>query len=116
MEEWDENYQLATLRVGANAIRVPHPRLSVGQRLRLRILARDVILALDRRDDTSALNHVPVRVLEEAPAGGGAHVMVRLDAQGMPLLARVTRISRDRLGVAPGVGMWAQFKATAVFA
>ncbi|GIZ51340.1 molybdenum ABC transporter ATP-binding protein [Noviherbaspirillum aridicola] len=116
VEDWDADYQLATLRVGANAIRVPHPRLSVGQRLRLRILARDVILALDRRDDTSALNHVPVRVLEEAPAGGSAHVMVRLDAQGMPLLARVTRISRDRLGVAPGVGMWAQFKATAVFA
>lgn len=110
------DYQLAVLRAGANRIRVPHSRLAAGQRLRLRILARDVILALERRDDTSALNHVPVRVLEEAPAAGGAHVLVRLDAEGMPLLARITRISRDRLGVAPGARMWAQFKATAVFA
>lgn len=116
VEEWDAHYQLATLRVGANLIRVPHPRLSRGQRLRLRILARDVILALERQLDSSALNAVPVRVLEEAPGGRGAHVLVRLDGQGMPLLALITRASRDRLEIVSGAYVWAQFKATAIYA
>jgi len=114
VEDWDAGYQLAALRVGGNLIRVPHARLQPGTRLRLRILARDVILALGRRDDTSALNHVAADVLEECALASGAHVPVKLDAGGMPLLARITRISRDRLGLKPGVRLWTQFKATAV--
>jgi len=43
-----------------------------------------------------------------------AHVLVRLDAGGTPLLARITRRSADQLGIAPGLPLWAQIKAVAL--
>ncbi|MEO7580059.1 MAG: TOBE domain-containing protein, partial [Massilia sp.] len=36
------------------------------------------------------------------------------DAAGTPLLARITRRARDRLGLAPGMTLWAQVKAVAL--
>ncbi|WP_195827759.1 TOBE domain-containing protein, partial [Bordetella pertussis] len=57
-----------------------------------------------------------VRVLEMAPAANPAHVMVRLDADGTPLLARITRYSRDRLALAPEMQAWAQIKAVSLLA
>jgi len=41
-------------------------------------------------------------------------VLVRLDAGGTPLLARITRRSADQLGLAPGLPLWAQIKAVAL--
>jgi molybdate transport system ATP-binding protein len=84
--------------------------------VRLRILARDVSVALAAHDDMSVLNQLPAEVMAEAPSKNNAHVILRLQAEGMPLLARVTRQSRDRLGILPGKRVWAQFKATAVLA
>lgn len=40
----------------------------------------------------------------------------RLDAEGSPLLARITRYSRDHLHLHPGQRLWAQIKAVAVLA
>ncbi|WP_167547600.1 TOBE domain-containing protein, partial [Bordetella pertussis] len=64
----------------------------------------------------SILNVLAVRVLEMAPAANPAHVMVRLDADGTPLLARITRYSRDRLALAPEMQAWAQIKAVSLLA
>ncbi|MEZ5577927.1 MAG: TOBE domain-containing protein, partial [Candidatus Competibacteraceae bacterium] len=49
-----------------------------------------------------------------ADADTPAHVLVRLDAGGTPLIARITRFSLDHLGVTPGKSMWAQIKAVAL--
>jgi len=43
-------------------------------------------------------------------------VLIRLDAAGTPLLARITRYSRDQLSIHPGQTLWAQIKAVAVLA
>jgi molybdate transport system ATP-binding protein len=37
-----------------------------------------------------------------------------MDVGGTPLLARITRRSRDRLGIAAGLAVWAQIKAVAL--
>jgi molybdate transport system ATP-binding protein len=55
-------------------------------------------------------------VISELGADNAAHVLIRLDAGGTPLLARITRYSRDQLGVHPGQPLWAQIKAVAVLA
>jgi molybdate transport system ATP-binding protein len=60
------------------------------------------------------LNILPVTVQGSTPADNPAHVMVRLDADGTPLLARVTRYSHDRLEVTPGLRLWAQIKAVSL--
>ena len=40
----------------------------------------------------------------------------RFRARGTPLLARITRYSRDHLAIHPGQQLWAQIKAVAVLA
>ncbi|CPQ41960.1 molybdenum transport ATP-binding protein [Bordetella pertussis] len=63
--------------------------------------ARDVSLALQQPREGSILNVLAVRVL---------------DADGTPLLARITRYSRDRLALAPEMQAWAQIKAVSLLA
>ena len=49
-----------------------------------------------------------------APAPTPGHVLVRLNAGGAPLLARVTQRSARALNLAPGMTVFAQIKAVAL--
>ncbi|WP_370154462.1 molybdenum ABC transporter ATP-binding protein [Ferrovibrio sp.] len=113
----DGDYGLTLLRTPAGPVRVPHLDHAPGSRLRLRIRARDITLALGPPGDTSALNVLPGMIAAIGGAGrgpGDAMVDLRLDFGGAALLARVTRLSVDRLGLAPGVAVYAMVKAVAV--
>jgi molybdate transport system ATP-binding protein len=112
----DPAYGLVRLDFPGGSVHVAHAAEPAGRRLRFQIKARDVSLALEKPRDTSILNLVPAAVVVVAETAGEAHVLVRLDAGGTPLVARITRLSRDRLKLAPGVAVWAQIKAVAVLA
>ncbi|MGE8146240.1 molybdenum ABC transporter ATP-binding protein [Pseudomonas frederiksbergensis] len=115
---YDSAYQLLTLQLpnsGLN-LRVPHSPMTEGQTLRCKVQARDVSLSLQSIEQSSILNRLPVTVISELGADNAAHVLIRLDAGGTPLLARITRYSRDQLGIHPGQALWAQIKAVAVLA
>lgn len=114
----DADYQLLTLQLPDTTlnIRVAHSPMAVGQTLRCKVQARDVSLSLQSVEQSSILNRLPVTVISEMGADNAAHVLIRLDASGTPLLARITRYSRDQLGVHPGQQLWAQIKAVAVLA
>ncbi|WP_353740781.1 molybdenum ABC transporter ATP-binding protein [Pseudomonas fluorescens] len=115
---YDAGYQLLSLQLPDTNldIRVPHTPMDVGQALRCKVQARDVSLSLDNAGHSSILNRLPVTVVSEMNADNAAHVLIRLDAAGTPLLARITRYSRDQLNVHPGQPLWAQIKAVAVLA
>ena len=115
---YDAGYQLLSLQLPDTNldIRVPHTPMDVGQALRCKVQARDVSLSLDNAGHSSILNRLPVTVVSEMNADNAAHVLIRLDAAGTPLLARITRYSRDQLNVHPGQQLWAQIKAVAVLA
>jgi molybdate transport system ATP-binding protein len=115
---YDEHYQLLTLQLPDSPlqVRVAHAPLAVGKPLRIKVQARDVSLSLYGQEPSSILNRLPVTVTQETPADNSAHVLVRLDAGGTPLLARITRFSRDQLQLQPGLRLWAQIKAVAVLA
>ena len=51
-----------------------------------------------------------------APTDNPAHLLVKLEVAGNPLLARVTRYSAEQLGLHVGQGVWAQVKSVAVLA
>src|SRR5690606_37434558 len=91
-----------------------HDGLPAGHAARLAIKARDVSVALERPQGSSIVNVIPVRVLDMAPADNPDHILVRLDADGTALLARITRYSRDQLKLAPGMPAWALIKAVSV--
>jgi molybdate transport system ATP-binding protein len=115
---FDAAYHLVTVRLPRSdlCIRVAHSPLEPGKPLRFKVQARDVSLNLAPDDQSSILNRLPVTVVEEVPADNAAHVLVRLDAQGTPLLARITRYSRDQLSLHPGQRLWAQIKSVALLA
>jgi molybdate transport system ATP-binding protein len=115
---YDAQYQLLSLQLPATEmnIRVTHEPMTVGQALRCKVHARDISLALNNDASSSILNRLPVTVVSEQAADNAAHVLIRLDAGGTPLLARITRYSRDHLAIHPGQQLWAQIKAVAVLA
>ena len=53
-------------------------------------------------------------VVAAQDTANAAQLLVRLDAGGTPLLARITRRSWHALRLAPGTRVWAQIKAVAL--
>lgn len=103
---------LTRLTVGDGLVYLPQLDLSPGAGLRLRIMARDVMIALERPQNVSALNMLPAIVTDLREVGGG--VLVRLDCGGNALLAHVTGRSARQLALAPGLRVHAVVKTVSV--
>ncbi|MBU2091165.1 MAG: molybdenum ABC transporter ATP-binding protein, partial [Alphaproteobacteria bacterium] len=112
IEGQEEAYGLTVLRAAGGVLRVPRIDLAVGTPVRIRIRARDVMLALEKPVGISALNILPATVTE-LRSGDGPIVDVRLDCGGDALLARVTRRSVEVLGLRPGLALYAVVKSVA---
>jgi molybdate transport system ATP-binding protein len=110
--EHDVRFGLTTLRTAAGDLRVPYIDMRLGARLRVRIRARDVMIALEPPRGLSALNILPGTVVEIGEAEG-ASVEMRLDCGGEALIARLTRRSVEALGLAPGRQVYAVIKSIA---
>lgn len=92
---------------------VPAP----GERVRVRVLARDVSVALSRAPDSSIVNILPARIVS-LREGGADTVTLRLALEGgtAHLLARITRRSCVHLGLQVGTPVFAQVKGAALMA
>jgi molybdate transport system ATP-binding protein len=110
--EHDLRFGLTTLRVAAGDLRVPYTGLRLGETLRVRIRARDVMIGLEPPHGLSALNVLPGTVAEIGRADGPI-VEIRLDCAGEPLIARLTRRSVEMLGLEPGRQVYAVIKSIA---
>ena len=113
LEGQDEAFSLSVLRSAGGLWRVPRIDAAPGTRMRARVRARDVMLALDRPGRISALNVLAATVRAVTVAPDAADALVELDAGGDRLLARVTRATVASLALAPGVSLWAVVKAVA---
>ena len=109
----DENFHLTRLGFAGGELTVGWIDLPVGERVRIRIHAKDVSLALDLPGPTSILNVLPVTVTEMAAHGRG-RMIVKLDLGGVPLLARITQKSQANLDLKPGMQIYAQIKSVAL--
>jgi molybdate transport system ATP-binding protein len=108
----DLQFGLTTLTAAAGELRVPRLDLPVGTALRVRIRARDVMIALRPPEGLSALNVLPGTVAE-ITSGDGPIVQMRLDCAGQMLVARLTRRSVDTLGLGLGLKVHAVIKSIA---
>ena len=97
------------LSAGGVPLFLPTIRAASGDRLRLRITAQDVMLALGRPEGLSALNMLPGTV--ESVAETGDTVLVRLETPAGPVLSRITRRSAAQLDVRPGARLTAVIKS-----
>lgn len=114
VEAHDAAYGLSAVRfAGKQRLYVPELKLKPGERIRVRIRSRDVALSSERHADSSYLNVLPATVTEIASPDGDPQIDVRLDA-GVPILARITRKSRDAMKLEPGKQVFALIKSVAI--
>jgi len=114
--EQRDAHGLLTLQSPMGTLYAHGPAHAPGDRLRVRIHARDVSLALSHHSDTSMLNILPVTVLAIRDGAGG-QALIELSAGNQPqqrLLAKISYASVARLNIAPGLALWAQIKAVAL--
>ena len=105
--------ELTELSVSGGWLWVPEVEAPAGTQLRLRIRARDVILAREPPVGLSALNCLPATVVEIGPLDQPI-VDVKLVSGGDFILARITRRSLRLLELAPGRPIHAVLKSIAV--
>jgi molybdate transport system ATP-binding protein len=109
----DEAHRLTRVDLGRHVLVLPRLALAAGAAVRVRVRARDVILAVAPPEGLSVQNVLP-GVVTEIVEEPGSHAEVKLDAAGIALLARVTRDSVHRLGLAPGRPVFALVKSVAI--
>jgi molybdate transport system ATP-binding protein len=109
----DARWGLTELAGAFGKLTVPRLPTPVGTPLRVRIRARDVILAASPPTGISALNVLAGRVEAVVPIENAAlEVQLRLGDER--LLARVTRRSGATLGLVPGREIFAVIKTVAI--
>ncbi|GAB3403538.1 molybdenum ABC transporter ATP-binding protein [Massilia agilis] len=109
-----EEDELSRLTFDGGSLYVARRREALGSRLRCRIHARDVSLALERPRATSIVNVLPALVTATAATDTPGHALVQMRIGSAPLLARITERSRRELGIVPGMQVWAQVKGVAL--
>ena len=112
--ERDATWHLARVGFAGGELSVRDEGLPVGREVRLRVLARDVSLALAEPRQTSIQNLLPAVVDAIAPDAHASQVLVRLRCGESLLLARITRRACEALGLCPGLPVWAQVKSAAL--
>ena len=116
--ERDEKWQLARVAFAGgstgNSVWARDSGHALGSRVRVRILARDVSVALTQPQDSSMLNTLAAEVVEIADEAHPALALVRLKVDDSILIARLTRRSAAGLGLKPGMQLFAQIKAVAL--
>ncbi len=96
-------------------LRIPDPGgLYTSGLQRLRIRARDVILAVDNPRGISVVNHLPVVIEAAHPGPRGESLVVTRLANGQAVLAHITTASLKRLRLAPGSMAIALIKSLAL--
>ena len=109
----DLEHGLARLRFDGGELYAPDVESLAGERLRVRIRARDVSLALSRPHDASFLN-VLAGTVREIGGGQAASVDVAVAVGSAIVVARITRKSVGVLGLAPGKQVYALVKSVAI--
>ena len=112
--ERDLAWHLARVEFAGGSLWVRDGGQAIGTPVRIRILARDVSIALAPVSGTSIQNCLPATVGDMAEDGHPALSLLRLAVGPSPLLARLTRRSAVGLGLMPGMAVWAQIKAVAL--
>jgi molybdate transport system ATP-binding protein len=112
--EFNEQYELTLVQIEGGTLWLPS-KISQTNKIRIRILAQDVSLAKFRADASSILNILPATVESFAPLNNSKiNVVLRLENNGVQLLARITRKSWDHLDLKIGTSLFAQVKSVAL--
>jgi len=112
--ERDARWHLSRVAFDGGSLWLRDSGLPLGHQVRLRVLARDVSMAVEEPHGTSIQNHLPCIIESSAPDVHPSQVLVRVKVGASTLVARITGRSFDALGLQPGKSAWLQVKSVAV--
>jgi molybdate transport system ATP-binding protein len=111
---------LTRVRVGNGEMKVEAARLAAGTRMRVQLLARDVIVSTRMPQYLSVRNSLQgvVTAIDDdgsgRPGNAGSDLISIDIGAGAAILARVTRAATRELGLAVGMPAWALVKAVSL--
>ncbi|HEX3395297.1 MAG TPA: molybdenum ABC transporter ATP-binding protein [Steroidobacteraceae bacterium] len=109
----DSSSGLTRVQVGLSELKVHCGAAGPGTKLRVQLLARDLIVA------TEAPRHLSVRNSLKGLVTSVAHDvedsdLITIDIGGILVIARVTKAATSELGLAPGKAVWALVKTASL--
>ncbi len=114
VQEIDAQWGLARVQAGEQSLWLRDTGLSVGRKVRLRVLARDVSVTTTEPQHTSIQNVLPGVVRALRPDAHPSQVLLQIEVGGVLLLARVTARACHALALQSGSAVWAQVKSVAL--
>lgn len=109
--EINDQDQTVGLRFGDCNVWVPGQSVVPGQKVRLRILARDVSLSLTAHDDTTIPNCLRGEIESIESDVHPSQALLRVRCGQEVLMSRIPRQSLAKLGMAAGSSVWCQIKS-----
>lgn len=116
IEERHPDWHLSRARFEGGHLWLRDAGDELGRPVRLRVLARDVSLAVAEPRGVSVQNVVAGTVESIVEGGHPSQAMVAVRCGGSRLLSRITVRAVHELALQPGVPVWAMIKAVAVVA
>lgn len=110
----DTDWNLARVEFTGGSLWVRDHGLSIGRRVRVRVLARDVSLAVDSPGKSSIQNILQGHVDAIAEDDHPGIVLVRVRVGNVVLLSRLTRRAAVSLNIVSGLTVWVQVKSVAL--
>jgi molybdate transport system ATP-binding protein len=112
----DAQWHLSRVDFNGGCIWMRDAGLPVGKAVRIRILARDVSLAISEPTNTSIQNQLRGSIQSITSDQHPSQVMVVLKCGAEEVLARVTNRAVNELALQVGMPVWAQVKSVALVA
>lgn len=111
----DGKYGLACVELGTgDELWISAEGLTQGAEIRVKVFARDVVLANTSDRESSIQNAIACTVKSIEAEKDPSQVLVDMTCGADRLMARLTRRAADSLGLAPGKSVWAQVKTAAL--
>ncbi len=110
VQDIDADAGLARIAVGHGQLNVDATALRIGQRVRLQLLARDLILSLHAPQGLSVRNGLAGVITRMTPDERHA-TLVAVDVGGVELIARITTPAAVELNLQAGMPLWVLIKA-----
>jgi len=104
---------LTRVQVGAGELNVQAAQAVIGAKLRVQLLARDLIVATQSPQYLSVRNSLAGMVTSVAHDDANAD-LIGIDIGGTEIMARVTKAATRDLSLVPGLRVWALVKAASL--
>lgn len=112
----DTQWHLAKVELEGGVLWVRDAGVALDDRVRLRILAKDVSITTQEPQHTSIQNHVVADIVAAVADAHPSQMLVRMRFGHQHVVARITQRAWHTLSLAVGQRVWAQVKSAALMA